>query len=132
MLLSKVVELWQLSQLYNFAKLRKLPKVEVDIFLMLGTPSQLAHFYLEPSHKTSCQKKIGPPGSNPTYFSFSLSQKNDELTKFCIFTIYHVLPRNVTFVTADGPMPRYSSSGHSRKLRALQRLLGIYCVKKRP
>ena len=34
-LLSKVVELWQLSQLYNFAKkLRKLPKVEVDVFLM--------------------------------------------------------------------------------------------------
>ena len=33
-LLSKVVELWQLCQLYNFAKLRKLPKVEVDIFLM--------------------------------------------------------------------------------------------------
>ena len=33
-LLSKVVELWQLSQLYNFAKLQKLPKVEVDVFLM--------------------------------------------------------------------------------------------------
>ena len=33
-LLSKVVELWQLSELYNFAKLRKLPKVEVDVFLM--------------------------------------------------------------------------------------------------
>jgi len=33
-LLSKVVELLQLSQLYNFAKLRKLPKVEVDVFLM--------------------------------------------------------------------------------------------------
>ena len=35
-LLSKVVELRQLWQLYNFAKLRKLPKVEVDVFLMIS------------------------------------------------------------------------------------------------
>ena len=43
-LLSKVVELWQLSQLYNFAKLRKLLKVQLDVFLMNLALIALPHY----------------------------------------------------------------------------------------
>ena len=67
-LLSKVVELWQLSQLYNFAKLRKLPKVEVDVFLMEdmyrfsrpGLERALAHSkYSPPSIQMSSAGRLG-------------------------------------------------------------------------
>ena len=113
-LLSKFVELWPLSQLYNFAKLQKLPKVQVDVFLMLRSlilelvyisqggggmwkRDQHSFFFLE-----SCSTPLPPPTFLIEYVFPMLMFS--EIFFYIIFFYYRQLStalRGVRFIDAN-------------------------------